>query len=92
MNKRILSLFLVFALCLTLMPSAVFAEAEPNAGESLTVGAAVGQNAGGSAVAESGGTEYETLRRSWTSRARLRSHCFKMSRKISPFMRRRSLS
>ncbi len=61
MKKRILSLFLVFALCLTLMPSAVFAEAEPNAGESLTVGAAVGQNAGGSAVAKVGDTEYETL-------------------------------
>ncbi len=53
MKKRILSLFLVFALCLTLMPSAVFAEAEPNG--------AVAPNAGGNAVAESGGTEYETL-------------------------------
>ena len=51
MKKRVLSLFMVLVLCLTLLPTAVFADVTEN-----------GEGSGGTHyVAESGGTQYETV-------------------------------
>ena len=51
MKKRVLSLFLALTLCLTLLPTAAFAEGTEN-----------GEGSGGTHyVAESGGTQYETV-------------------------------
>ncbi len=51
MKKRVLSLFLALTLCLTLLPTAVFADVTEN-----------GEGSGGTHyVAESGGTQYETV-------------------------------
>ena len=51
MKKRVLSLFMALALCLTLLPTAVFADVTEN-----------GEGSGGTHyVAESGGTQYETV-------------------------------
>ena len=51
MKKRVLSLFMVLVLCLTTLPTAVFADVTEN-----------GEESGGTHyVAESGGTQYETV-------------------------------
>ena len=51
MKKRVLSLFMVLVLCLTLLPTAVFADVTEN-----------GEGSGGTHyVAESGGMQYETV-------------------------------
>ena len=51
MKKRVLSMFMALALCLTLLPTAVFADVTEN-----------GEGSGGTHyVAESGGTQYETV-------------------------------
>ena len=51
MKKRVLSLFLALTLCLTLLPTAAFADVTEN-----------GEGSGGTHyVAESGGTQYETV-------------------------------
>ncbi len=51
MKKRVLSLFMALMLCLTLLPTAVFADVTEN-----------GEGSGGTHyVAESGGTQYETV-------------------------------
>ena len=51
MKKRVLSLFLALTLCLTLLPTAVFADVTEN-----------GEGSGGTHyIAESGGTQYETV-------------------------------
>ena len=51
MKKRVLSLFMALALCLTTLPTAVFADVTEN-----------GEGSGGTHyVAESGGTQYETV-------------------------------
>ena len=51
MKKRVLSLFMVLVLCLTTLPTAVFADVTEN-----------GEGSGGTHyVAESGGTQYETV-------------------------------
>ena len=53
MKKRVLSLFLALTLCLTLLPTAVFADVTEN-----------GEGSGGTHyVAESGGTQYETVQK-----------------------------
>lgn len=53
MKKRVLSLFMVLVLCLTLLPTAVFADVTEN-----------GEGSGGTHyVAESGGTQYETVQK-----------------------------
>ena len=53
MKKRVLSLFMALALCLTLLPTAVFADVTEN-----------GEGSGGTHyVAESGGTQYETVQK-----------------------------
>lgn len=51
MKKRVLSMFMALALCLTLLPTAVFADVTEN-----------GEGSGGTHyVAESGGMQYETV-------------------------------
>ena len=53
MKKRVLSLFLALTLCLTTLPTAVFADVTEN-----------GEGSGGTHyVAESGGTQYETVQK-----------------------------
>ena len=53
MKKRVLSLFLALTLCLTLLPTAAFADVTEN-----------GEGSGGTHyVAESGGTQYETVQK-----------------------------
>lgn len=51
MKKRVLSMFMALTLCLTTLPTAVFADVTEN-----------GEGSGGTHyVAESGGTQYETV-------------------------------
>lgn len=51
MKKRVLSLLMALTLCLTTLPTAVFADVTEN-----------GEGSGGTHyVAESGGTQYETV-------------------------------
>ena len=76
MKKRVLSMLMALTLCLTTLPTAVFADVTEN-----------GEGSGGTHyVAESGGTQYETVQEILEN---MEEGCSTASRKTSPSTPRR---